>query len=79
MIRRTIWLPFLCGMMLAYLLTGLMIGVSFSRAMPALNLLGATYSALTWPVSMFCTSAGLDCSPMPPAGSALANAFFTFD
>lgn len=72
------WRSYFHGAVTVYLLTALMIGVSFSRQMPALNLLGATYSGLTWPLAMFCTATRLNYSPMPPSGSPLANAFFTF-
>ena len=73
------WKPYCLGMFTVYALVAVMSGLGMSRAIPALNALGGVYVGLTWPGAMFCSAAQIKgCTVLPPAGSALANAFFTF-
>lgn len=58
------------GMILAYVLTGVLCGTSLASVMPAVNWKGATYVAATWP-------AWIDGSPIP-ALPIPAWAFTTF-
>lgn len=52
---------------------------AMSRAMPALNLLGATYVGVVWPGSLFCAASRIPgCTTTPTPGSLLANSLFTF-
>lgn len=67
---------YLLGLATAYVVVALATGAVASKAMPALNLLGATYVGATWPGSMFC-AATFDCSVLPP--QSVANNFFTFE
>jgi len=69
---------FFAGAGTMYVLVAIMTGAAMSRAIPALNGLGATYAGATWPMAMFCAATQLDCSPLPEPGSPLANSFFTF-
>ena len=57
---------FWAGVLAAYLLYALLAGAAMSRLIPALNLLGAAYAGLTWPVAMGCVAAGATCSNVPP-------------
>lgn len=76
--RSMKWRSYLMGLLTAYLFVGLFAGTTMARAMPALNGLGAFYVAATWPAAMVCAATGALCGYMPPPGSPLANAFFTF-
>lgn len=69
---------FAYGAASVYVVVAVMTGAALSRAIPALNGLGATYAGATWPMAMFCAATQLDCSPLPEPGSPLANSFFTF-
>lgn len=62
----------------SHLFGAVLTGFALHRAMPPLNTLGMVIVGAGWPVSMFCAASGLDCSAMPPEGSWLANAMFTF-
>lgn len=68
---------YLAGVLTVYVFVAVFSGVAMSRAMPALNGLGAVYVAVTWPAAMICSATWV-CFHMPPPGSPLANAFFTF-
>lgn len=73
------WKSCCLGMATVYLFTAVMSGVAMGRAIPALNLLGGIYVGATWPGAMFCSATQIPgCSVLPPAGSPMANAFFTF-
>ena len=73
------WKAYCLGLFTAYVFTGAMSGIAMSRAIPALNGIGKAYVAATWPGAMFCAATQITgCTVMPPAGSALANTFFTF-
>lgn len=73
------WKPYFLGIMTMYVFVAVMSGVAMSRAIPALNWLGGVYVGATWPGAMFCSAAQIDgCTVLPPAGSPMANAFFTF-
>lgn len=70
---------FMLGMASVYLLVAVMSGTAMYRAIPAMNAIGGVYVGSTWPVAMFCSATQIEgCSALPPAGSSLANAFFTF-
>ena len=49
-----------------YLGAGLFAGLLMQRAIPALNPLGITYIALTWPREIQCARTESDCSSDPP-------------
>jgi len=67
------------GVFVVYGLVAIMTGTAMHRAIPALNSLGGVYVGLTWPGAMFCAAIQIDgCTVLPPAGSALAKALFTF-
>lgn len=67
------------GVLATYLLVAFMSGTAMGRAIPALNLLGGIYVGVTWPGAMFCAATQIaGCTVLPPAGSTLANALFTF-
>ena len=73
------WKSYFLGMFTVYAATALVSGYAMGRAIPALNSLGRVYVGLTWPGAMFCSAVQIEgCTVLPPAGSALANAFFTF-
>jgi len=67
---------YLAGVATVYVLVAAAMGVTVSRSMPALNWIGATYMAVTWPGAMFCTATNIGCSVLPP--QEVANHFFTF-
>ena len=50
----------------AYLGAGLFAGLLTQRSIPALNAVGVTYIAATWPNQIRCARTAADCSPMPP-------------
>ena len=50
-----------------YLGAGLFAGLLMQRAIPALNPLGVTYIALTWPYEIQCARTESNCSTDPPA------------
>lgn len=67
------------GVATVYAITALISGVAMSHAIPALNSLGGLYVGITWPGAMFCAATQIEgCTILPPAGSPLANALFTF-
>ncbi len=66
---------YLMGVATVYVLVAVATGVVADRSMRALNLIGATYIAVTWPGAMFC-AATFDCSVLPP--QEVGNLFFTF-
>jgi hypothetical protein len=73
------WKSYTLGMATVYVFVAVMSGTAMGRAIPALNALGGFYVGLTWPGAMFCAVSRIEgCTVLPPAGSALANAFFTF-
>jgi hypothetical protein len=73
------WKSYCLGVLTVYVLVAMASGIAMSRAIPALNTLGRVYVGLTWPGAMLCSAVQIEgCTVMPPAGSALANAFFTF-
>ncbi len=73
------WKSYTLGMFTVYALVALMSGIAMSRAIPALNALGGLYVGVTWPGAMFCAAAQIrGCTVLPPSGSPLANALFTF-
>lgn len=68
------------GVLTVYLLVAVMSGTAMARSIPAMNALGGFYVGVTWPGAMFCSFIQIEgCTVLPPAGSALANAFFTFE
>lgn len=77
--RPFAWKSYTLGMATVYLFVAVMSGIAMSRAIPALNAIGGVYVGATWPGAMFCAASQIPgCTVLPPAGSALANAFFTF-
>lgn len=73
------WKSYTLGMATVYVFVAVMSGIAMARAIPALNALGGVYVGITWPGAMFCAAAQIPgCTVLPPAGSMLANAFFTF-
>lgn len=73
------WKSYTLGMATVYVFTAILSGTAMSRAIPALNGLGAVYVGATWPGAMFCAASQIQgCSVLPPTGSTLANAMFTF-
>lgn len=79
MSKRLNWKSFALGIATAYAFTGVMSGIAMSRAIPALNTLGGIYVGITWPGAMFCAATQIPgCTVLPPSGSPMANAFFTF-
>lgn len=59
-----------------YLGAGLFAGLLMQRAIPALNPLGVTYIALTWPREIQCARTESNCSSDPPEW--LAPYLFSF-
>jgi hypothetical protein len=73
------WKSYALGAYTVYAIVAVMSGTAMSRAIPALNNLGRVYVGITWPGAMFCAAAQIPgCTVLPPSGSPLANAFFTF-
>lgn len=73
------WKSYCLGMLTMYLYVAVNSGVAMSRVIPALNIWGGVYVAATWPGAMFCAASQIrGCTVLPPPGSLLANAFFTF-
>jgi hypothetical protein len=73
------WKAYTFGMFTVYVFVACLSGIAMSRAIPALNALGGIYVGVTWPGAMFCAAAQIPgCTVLPPSGSPLANAFFTF-
>lgn len=73
------WKSYTIGMLTVYLFVAVMSGIAMSRHIPALNYLGAFYVGLTWPGAMFCSASLIEgCTILPPSGSPIANALFTF-
>lgn len=73
------WKSYTLGMLTVYVFVSFMSGIAMGRAIPALNALGGIYVGITWPGAMFCATSQIEgCTVLPPAGSALANVFFTF-
>lgn len=60
----------------AYVGAGLFAGLLMQRAVPALNPLGVSYIAATWPMQIACARKSSGCSPMPPA--SLSPYLFSF-
>lgn len=58
---------FLYGAIAMYLIQSAICGLAMKATMPALNLIGATYIGLTWPVPMLCIGFHGQCSVIPPA------------
>lgn len=58
-----------------YLAIGTGLGLYVQSLIPAMNWLGVTYYAATWPAYPACHLAG--CDPMPPQW--LSNYLFTFE
>lgn len=76
---KSYWRPFIDGAVTVYFLTAILTGFAMSRAMPALNLFGATYVGVLWPGSLFCAASRIPgCITTPTPGSLLANSLFTF-
>jgi hypothetical protein len=73
------WRSYFLGVATVYVIVALMSGTAMARAIPAMNVLGGFYVGVTWPGAMFCTATQIPgCTVLPPSGSALANALFTF-
>lgn len=73
------WKSYTLGMLTVYLFVAVMSGIAMGRAIPSLNALGGAYVGITWPGAMFCAASQINgCTVLPPSGSPLANAFFTF-
>lgn len=73
------WKSYTLGAFTVYLFVAVMSGVAMGRAIPALNYLGKAYVGVTWPGAVFCAATQIDgCNVLPPKGSAVANALFTF-
>lgn len=70
------WKSYILGAASLYLFGAILTAIAFSKAMPALNLLGAVYIGATWIGALFCT-ATFGCDVLPP--QSVANHFFTFD
>lgn len=60
----------------AYLGAGLFAGLLMQRAIPALNPLGITYIAVTWPMQIVCARKDSGCEAAPP--KVLAPYLFSF-
>lgn len=74
------WKSYALGAFTVYAAVAVMSGTAMARAIPALNALGGVYVGITWPGAMFCAATQIPgCTVLPPAGSLLANAFFTFE
>jgi len=78
-VNKMHWKSYALGLATVYVVVAVLSGMSMSRALRPLNGLGATYMAATWPAAMVCAATDQMCWYMPPAGSPLANAFFTFE
>lgn len=59
------------GFIACYLISALFGGLSMKREMPALNLLGVTYSGLLYLPSMVFTAVSPDLSIVPPPAIAM--------
>lgn len=60
-----------------YFGAGLFGGLLLQQAMPAMNAIGVTYYAITWPGQIYCARTSRNGSAMPP--DSVSSFFYTFD
>ena len=53
-----------------YIGAGMFAAAMISAAIPALNWLGMSYIAITWPAQVLCAPVDSGCDPMPPEWAA---------
>lgn len=62
---------------MSYIGAGVFAACLFKAGIPALNIFGMTYIAISWPVMVYCARLEDNCSGMPP--DSMMEYMYTFD